>query len=95
MVAVAVEWFLFLLVKANLGRDGEVESEKGRHLRRAIPQLHLEVWGRLGPSSEIPDPGMVYHMTELTPGGLRLVLRRPSMTCVTYHPNHVFGRVRL
>ena len=55
VVVVLVDWLLFLLIRANLGRDGEAKSRRGRHMRKAIPQLHLEVGDRLEPSAEVPD----------------------------------------
>ncbi|MDA8583608.1 hypothetical protein N9L68_05225 [bacterium] len=76
VVVVVVEWLLFLMIRAHLGRDGEAKSKKGRHLRRAIPQLHLEAGDRLEPSAEVPDHGVIDNLTELPLDGLRLVFWR-------------------
>ena len=43
VVVVLVDLLLFLLIRANLGRDGEAKSKKGGNLRRATPQLQVEV----------------------------------------------------
>ena len=60
-------------------------------MRKAIPQLDLDVGDRHEPSADVPDHGIIDHLTELPPGVLRLVFWRPRSQSLTYHRNPLFS----